>query len=114
MPQLVLNSKDARLCVQMNKAQYKELDCAKELKRGNIASFFSPSPKKKLKREEDSENAAATTTATVTKAEPHIKNEPLASVKPEAIVKPEVAAHGDHETKEEPKGGAQIPVHSAE
>lgn len=43
--------------MQVNKAQYKEADCAKELKRNSIASFFAPSPKKKVKQEADDENA---------------------------------------------------------
>lgn len=78
--------------VQVNKAQYKEADCARELKRGSIMSYFSPSPKKKAKLE-GSQPATVTTTmrgnALSSKAEPGVKSEPLSSVKPESKVKNE-------------------------
>lgn len=32
--------------MQVNKVEYKDAYCAKELKRNNLASMFSPSPKK--------------------------------------------------------------------
>jgi hypothetical protein len=82
--------------MQVNKAQYKEADCAKELKRGNIASFFSPSPKKKVKletvkREGDAENASDSTAKNIdaTKSAPAQKQEPLENKSPDAGLKEE-------------------------
>ena len=89
--------------VQVNKAQYKESDCARELKRGSITSFFSPSPKKKQKLEEASDPATATTmvheNTCSSKAEPGIKNEQLSTDKVQACEIKEVPA--DQFSKEE-------------
>lgn len=96
----------------MNKAQYNESDCAKELKRASIMSFFSPSPKKKPKLEEGSDGDATRATATVhdktctSKAEPGVKNEPLSNVKVECCDVQEVSA--DQLSKEDLKGVGRV------
>lgn len=96
----------------MNKAQYKESDCAKELKRASITSFFSASPKKKPKLEEGSDADATTATATVhektctPKAEPGVKNEQLSNVKADCCEVQEVSA--DQLSKEDLEGVGRV------
>jgi hypothetical protein len=59
----------------VNKASYKEADCAKEVKRSNIASFFSP-VKRKREPDDNKSTRAATPTVENDPDEPTVKSDP--------------------------------------